>query len=99
MLPILVAERFKEWTCDLWLSGIAGSNSASGMYVSVSCDWRVLSGRSHCEGPLTRPEEPCRVCVFESLSVIMRNSNTLTYKEYVESDQTKKERECFIPDS
>jgi len=35
MLPILVAARSNEWFCDLWLSGIAGSNSASGMVVSL----------------------------------------------------------------
>jgi hypothetical protein len=34
--------------------------------MSVSSECCVLSGRGLCEGPVTRPQEPCRVwCVSE----------------------------------
>jgi hypothetical protein len=58
-----VAARSEAWVCGQSLGGIVGSNPAGGMDVCVSCECRVLSGRGLCDGPITRPEESCRMCV------------------------------------
>jgi uncharacterized membrane protein len=56
-MPIPVAARSKVWVCGRSLAWIVGSNLA-GAWISVSCDYYVLSGRGTCDGPFTRPEEP-----------------------------------------
>jgi hypothetical protein len=35
-----------------------------GAWISFSCECCALSGRGLCDGPITRPEESYRVCVF-----------------------------------
>jgi len=53
----------KVWVCGDALVRIAGSNPAGGVVV-LSLDCCALSGRGLCVGPITRPEESCRVwCV------------------------------------
>jgi hypothetical protein len=42
-----------------------GSNPAEGMSVSLSCECRLLSGRSLCVELIIRPEESYRVGVSE----------------------------------
>ena len=44
------------------LAGVAGSNPAVA-WMSVTCEYCVLSGRGLCVGPIPRPEESYRVCV------------------------------------
>ena len=41
-------------------------------WLSVSCECRVLSGRGLCVGLITRPEEPCRVCICHREASILR---------------------------
>jgi hypothetical protein len=66
-VPTLEAARSKEWVCGRSLAGIVGSNPA-GVWMSVSRECCVLSGRVLCDGPISRQEESYRVwCV---LSVI-----------------------------
>jgi hypothetical protein len=45
------------------VAGVAGSNTARGMDVCLSCLYVVLScvGRGLCDGLITRPEESYRV--------------------------------------
>ena len=40
------------------------SNNA-GAWMSVTCEWCVLSGRGLCVGPIVRPEESYRVLCVE----------------------------------
>jgi len=42
------------------LAGTVGSNPTEGMDVCF-CECCVLSGRGHCDGPITRPEYAYRV--------------------------------------
>jgi len=57
-----VAARSKAWVYDRSLVGIASANPAGGMDVCLVC---VLSDRSLCGAPITRPEESYRVwCVY-----------------------------------
>jgi hypothetical protein len=58
--PIPLAARSEAWVCGRSLAGIVGSNPVGGMDVCVR-EWRVLSGRGLCVGPITRPEESYRV--------------------------------------
>jgi hypothetical protein len=51
-VPIPQSARAKAWICGRSLAGIVGSNPSGGM--DVSC---VLSGRSLCDGLITRSEE------------------------------------------
>jgi hypothetical protein len=63
MKTIPVAARFNACVCDWSLAGNAVSNP-TGVWMSVSCEGRVLSGRGLCDGLITRPEESYRVrCV------------------------------------
>jgi hypothetical protein len=65
---IPVAARCKVWVCSRSFVGIAGSNPAGDMDVSLwslSGKCCVLSGRSLCDGLITRREDSCRVCVSE----------------------------------
>jgi len=57
---IPMAARINALVCDRSLVGIAGSNLAWA-WTSVSCEWRVLSGRSVWVGLITRPEESYRL--------------------------------------
>jgi len=62
-VPNPVAARSKAWVCGCWLAGIAGSIPAPG-HGCLSCECCVLSGRSLCNGPITRVEESYRMwCV------------------------------------
>ena len=49
---------------------IVGSNPTGGLDIFVSCECRVLSGRSVCDELITRPEESyrlwCVVCDLET---------------------------------
>ena len=56
--------RSKALACGSSRAGIAGSNPARRMDVSVSCECCVLSGRGFCDGSNAPPEESYRVwCV------------------------------------
>jgi hypothetical protein len=48
--------------CGGSLAWMAGSNPAGG--TDVCCECCVLSGRGLCDGPIPRPEESYRVCVY-----------------------------------
>jgi hypothetical protein len=52
-----VAALSKAWVCGCSLGGIAGSNAAGDLDVSLSYECCVLSGRGLCEGLISRPEE------------------------------------------
>jgi hypothetical protein len=55
---------YKAWVCGRLLAGIAGSNPA-GAWMFVCCECCLLSGKSLCFGPITRPKESHRVwCVL-----------------------------------
>jgi hypothetical protein len=64
-----MAVRSEVWICDCRLAGITGSNPAC-LWISVYCEWCVLSSRGFCDGLITRPEESYRSC---SLWVWSRN--------------------------
>jgi len=71
-IPTPVAARSKAWVYGHSLAGIASLNPA-GTWMSVSCDFCVLSGRCLCDVPITRPEESYRTwCVW----VRSRNLNS-----------------------
>jgi hypothetical protein len=62
-LPTQVAAQFKAWVCGRSLFGNAGSIPAGGMRVCRECC--VLSGRSLCDGLITRSKESYRIwCVW-----------------------------------
>jgi hypothetical protein len=65
-MPIPVAARSKAKVCGRLVAGIAGSNSARGMDVSLLCLYGVLScvGRGLCDGLITHQEESYRVCLI-----------------------------------
>ena len=92
--PIAVASPSMAWVCGCSLAGIARSNPARA-WVSVTCDYCMLSGRGLCNGPIPRPEESNRVyvCVCVLLSVIIYNSNSLHLQWVGRRGQTKNERE------
>jgi len=50
---------YKAWIYDRSLAGIVGSIPAGS--TDVSCECCVLSGRGHCVGLVTRPQEPYRL--------------------------------------
>jgi len=60
--PVPVAARSKTWVCGRSLAAIAGSNPTGGMNVCVL--WVLCVVRSFCEGPIPRPEESYRVCLY-----------------------------------
>ena len=60
--PVPAPTRTKAWVCGHSLAGIAGSNLAREMDVSLLWVLWVLSGRDLCVGLNTRPEESYRVC-------------------------------------
>jgi hypothetical protein len=69
--PIPVAAWSKVWVCGRSLAWIADSNPA-GIWMSVSCECCVLSGRGLCFGLIARPEKFYRVwCVEEPKGDIM----------------------------
>jgi hypothetical protein len=55
ILSIPLAEPSKTWVYVRLLAGIAGSITAGGGWMSVSCC--VLSGRGLCGVPIIHPEE------------------------------------------
>jgi hypothetical protein len=58
------AVRFKAWVCSRSLAGIVSSNPArsmAGAWMSVACEFCVLSRRVLCVGLITHPEESYRV--------------------------------------
>jgi hypothetical protein len=57
-----MAARSKAWVCGRLLSGIAVSYPAGDM--PVSCECYEFSGRSLCDGPITRTDESSRVCAY-----------------------------------
>ena len=60
--PVSVAARSKAWVCGRSPAEIVGSNPTGGM--DVCCECCVLSGKGLCDGPITHPEESCRLwCV------------------------------------
>ena len=62
-MPFPVAARSKAWVCRRSLARIVGSNPTEGR-MFVCCKCCVLSGRSLCDGLITRPEESYRLwCV------------------------------------
>ena len=74
--PIRMVARSKAWVCDRWFAGIAGSNPAGGLHLSLLqmlCVVQVevyTSGRSFVQGSPTE-------CVCVSLLVIRCNTNPL----------------------
>jgi len=64
--PIPVATLSNVWVYCRSIAGIVDSNP-SGVWMSVSCECCVWSGRSLCDGSITRREESYRVwCVWLS---------------------------------
>ena len=60
MQPISIASRSNEWVCSPSLAGIAASNPAGELEVSVF--WVLcFSGRCLCDGPITLQEQSYRV--------------------------------------
>jgi len=56
--PIPAATRSKARVCGRCTAGMAGLNTAG----SMTCDYCVLLRGGPCDGPITRPEDPNRVC-------------------------------------
>ena len=79
------AARCKTWVCGRSLAGIARSNPA-GAWLSVSCDFCVLSGRGLCDGPITCPRESYRLCL--GVCVIECDQTTIILTPY--SEQVEK---------
>jgi hypothetical protein len=65
IMPIPVVTRSVAWVCGRLVAGIAGSNTARGMDISLLCLYVVLScvGRGLWDGLITRTEESYRVSV------------------------------------
>jgi hypothetical protein len=60
----------------------------------VSCECCVLSGRGLCDGPITRPEESCRVwCVCVWLNVTKCNGSRL-HLEWLKREKGRKRVVC-----
>jgi hypothetical protein len=55
-MPVPVAERSEAWVWGRSLAGIL-VRIPSGAWMSVCCEFCVLSGRGLCDGLITRPEE------------------------------------------
>jgi hypothetical protein len=73
--PIQVTARSKAWFCGSLLAGFEFRRGHGCLSpVSIVC---VLSGRGHCDGPITRPGESYRLCV----SVNTCNNDLYTYNE------------------
>ena len=66
-----------------------------GPWMSVSCEWCVLSGRGLCDGLIPRPEETHRVRM--RLSVIRRNNSCLHLQWIDRRGQAYKERKKENP--
>jgi hypothetical protein len=71
-LPIPVAARSKAWVAAARLLGLR-ARIPPGVWMSVSCECCVLSGRGVCIGMITPPEESYRVlCECDREALIMR---------------------------
>jgi len=74
--PIPVATLSKVWVYCRSIAGIVGSNT-SGVWMSVSCECCVWSGRSLCDGSITRREKSYRVwCVWVSSRNLKQEAQT-----------------------
>jgi len=63
-MPMAVTVRSKAWVWGRSLSGTVGSNVPE-EWKSVCYECCILSGRGHCVGLITRPEESYRLlCVW-----------------------------------
>ena len=75
--PTPVVERSKACVCGRSLSGNAGSNP-TGVWISVSCECCVLSGRGLCDGLITfhlpRSRTECGVSECDREAFIKRRS-------------------------
>jgi hypothetical protein len=61
--PIPVAARSEAWYEAARLLGLR-VRIPTGVWITVRCEYCMLSGRGLCDGPITRPEESYRVwCV------------------------------------
>jgi len=60
VVPIPLAVRSKAWVCGRSLSGIADPKPAEA-WISVYCEFCVLSGRGLCDGSIIHPENSYRV--------------------------------------
>jgi hypothetical protein len=60
--PVSVAARSEVWVCGRSLAGIAGSNPTGGVNVCVL--WVLCVVTIFREGPIPRPEESYRVCLY-----------------------------------
>jgi len=61
-----MAARSKAWVCGRSPAEIVGSNptGVEGGGMDVCCECCVLSGRGHCDEPITPPDESYRLlCV------------------------------------
>jgi hypothetical protein len=70
-----LAAQYGTWVCGRSLVWIVGSNPTGGAWMSVCCEWCVLSGRGLCDGLITRSEKSCRlwcVCVSPSTATASR---------------------------
>ena len=87
----------------LWLHGLTPRSKAAsllrfrvrvppGIWMSVSCKCCVLSDRGLCDGSITRPEEPYRICLCMSLSVISCSNDPLHLQWEGRRGQTEKDR-------
>jgi hypothetical protein len=69
------------------------SHTSAGVWMSVSCECCVLSGRGLCDGPIPRPEESYRLYVCVSVCVIECDQIKVTLYTYIEEiRKIKKER-------
>jgi len=61
--PVPVAARSKAWVCGRSPAEIVGSNP-TGVWMSICCEYCVLSGRGLCDALIIHPEESYRLwCV------------------------------------
>jgi len=64
-----VATRSKAWVYSCPVLGLQ-FQIPPGVWMSVSSECCVLSGRGLCDGPVPRPEESCRMCMRACVCVI-----------------------------
>ena len=76
-LPISVAARSKAWVCGRSHAGIAGSNPAGNMDVTLL--WLLLSDRGLCDWPIALPEELYRVWCIWMWSWSLDNGDALAH--------------------
>ena len=77
LIPVVAP--FKSRVCDCSHAEIVYSNP-TGAWISVFCEFYVLSGRGLCDGPIPRPDESYRVYACVALIVLKCSSNLLRLK-------------------